>query len=49
MADGISTIGKEELEKIINEDEKAEAVCHFCNNKYQFTKSELEEILKSLN
>lgn len=49
MADGLSTIGKEELEKIINEDEKAETVCHFCNSKYQFTKEELEEILESLN
>lgn len=49
MADGLATIGKEELEKIIEEDGKAETVCHFCNNKYQFTKEELEEILKSLN
>lgn len=49
MADGLSTIGKEELEKIINEDGKAETVCHFCNSKYQFTKEELEEILESLN
>lgn len=49
MSAGIATIGKEEIERIINEDGKAETVCHFCNKKYQFTKEELEEILKSIN
>ena len=48
MKNGLRTIGKEELEKLIREDEKAETVCHFCNSKYQFNKIELEEILKSL-
>lgn len=49
MQTGIATIGKEEIKKIIQEDEKAEAVCHFCNKKYEFTKKELEDILKSIN
>ena len=49
MADGLATIGKEELQKIIEEDEGAEIVCHFCNKKYNFSKSELEEILKNIN
>ena len=48
MEKGLMTIGKEEIEKLINEDGKAETVCHFCNSKYQFTKTELEKILKSL-
>ena len=48
MADGLATIGKEDLEEIINTDGKAELVCHFCNKKYQFTKKELEEIRDNL-
>lgn len=44
MADGLATIGKEDLGEIINTDGKAELVCHFCNKKYQFSKEELEEI-----
>lgn len=44
MAEGLATIGKEDLEDIINTDGKAELVCHFCNKKYQFSKEELEEI-----
>lgn len=48
MAEGLATIGKEELEDIINTDGKAELVCHFCNKKYQFSKKELEEIKDGL-
>ena len=33
----------EELQEMIDEDEQAEAQCHFCNEKYLFTKEELEE------
>lgn len=46
MADGLAMLKKEELEDIINTEGKAELVCHFCNKKYQFSKKELEEILK---
>lgn len=49
MADGLATIGKDELKDIIQTDGKAEILCHFCNKKYNFSKEELEEILyKSL-
>ena len=44
MADGLKTIGKENLEDIINTDGKANLVCHFCNKEYQFSKEELEKI-----
>lgn len=47
MEEGLMTIGKEELEDIIKKEGKAELVCHFCNKKYQFSKEELEEILKN--
>lgn len=41
---GLIAIGKEELEKIINEEEKIEIVCNFCNNKYSFTRENLKEL-----
>ena len=34
--------------KIIEKEGNAELVCHFCNKKYNFTKEELEEILKEI-
>lgn len=39
------SIGEEELNNIINQDGKAEIVCHFCNTKYNFNKEELKQIL----
>ena len=41
---GIISLGKEEIEKIINEDGHAEIECHFCKKKYNFSKSELENL-----
>lgn len=49
MADSLATIGKEELQEIIETDEKAEIVCHFCNKKYQFSKQDIEEIIKNID
>lgn len=49
MAKALMTIGKEDLKEIIEEDGKAELVCQFCESKYNFTKSELEAILESMN
>ena len=48
MTEALISIGKKELEDIIREDGKAELVCHFCNKKYNFTKEELEEILRKM-
>ena len=48
MENALMAIGKEELEKIIKEDGKAELVCHFCNKKYNFNKEELGKILKKI-
>ena len=49
MKNALISIGKEELQKIIDEDEKAELVCHFCNKKYDFNREELEELKKDIN
>ena len=46
MAEGLITIGKEEIKDIIEIDGKAELVCHFCNKKYEFSKEELENLLR---
>ena len=43
---GIISLGKEEIQKIIEEDGKLEAECHFCHRKYVFNKNELEVLKK---
>lgn len=43
---GIISLGKEEISKIIEEDGKLEAECHFCHRKYEFNKEELEDLKK---
>lgn len=48
FANGISSLGKDEIEKIILEDKKADVKCHFCNKEYNFTKEELEKILNNI-
>ena len=47
MAKGLASIGREELLDIIENEGKAELICHFCNKKYNFTKKELEDILEN--
>lgn len=39
------SIGKTELADIIQEQGKAELVCHFCNSKYHFDRDELVDLL----
>ncbi len=41
------SLGRKELESIIEEDGQAEIICHFCNTKYNFSKKELIEIVNS--
>ena len=40
------SLGNKELKNIIEEDGKAEVVCHFCNTKYRFSKDDLIKLLK---
>ncbi|MCA0985614.1 Hsp33 family molecular chaperone HslO [Halobacillus yeomjeoni] len=40
----ISSLGDEEIQKMIDEDQGAEAKCHFCNEDYQFNEEELKEL-----
>jgi molecular chaperone Hsp33 len=40
------SLGNDELKAIIEEDGKAEVVCHFCNTKYNFSKEDLIKLLR---
>jgi molecular chaperone Hsp33 len=43
FGNAIISLGAEEITQMIKEDGKAEAHCHFCNERYQYSKEELEE------
>jgi len=47
IANAIVSLGVDEIQAMIDEDGKAEAQCHFCNETYLFTKEELEELKES--
>ncbi len=46
MEKALISIGADELTQLINEQGQAELTCQFCDNKYMFSKSELESLLK---
>lgn len=46
MERALISIGKQEIEDIIKEQGEAEMSCQFCDKKYHFDKSELEELFK---
>ena len=47
MEKALISIGKEELQSLIDEQGAAEMCCQFCNNKYTFSKQELIKLLES--
>jgi molecular chaperone Hsp33 len=42
------SLGRAELEGLLEEEGRAELVCHFCNEKYQFTGDDLRELIQQL-
>ncbi len=42
---GLISLGKKQLEKILNKDKKIETVCHFCNSKYNFNENDLQNLI----
>ncbi|MFD0051784.1 Hsp33 family molecular chaperone HslO [Actinomycetes bacterium NPDC127524] len=48
ISNALVSLGAEEIRDIINTDGKAEAQCHFCNEKYLFSKEELEELAEQV-
>ncbi|MGM9922887.1 MAG: Hsp33 family molecular chaperone HslO [Bacillus sp. (in: firmicutes)] len=49
IENALISLGKEEIRSIIEEEGQAEANCHFCNEKYHFSKEELEQLEKDAN
>ena len=45
----IKGLGDAEIQDLIKEDHGAEAICHFCGNKYNYSEAELEDLLASMN
>lgn len=43
------SLGTKELQEMIDEDHGAEAVCHFCNNKYMFSEADLSDLIQEIN
>lgn len=46
MERALVSIGKKELSELIAEKGEAELTCQFCDNKYLFTKAELEKLME---
>jgi molecular chaperone Hsp33 len=45
---GLISLGKEELQTIIEEDEQAEIICNFCKEIYHYNKQDLEELMVNI-
>jgi len=46
VAKALISVGKKELQTMIDDGEEIELNCHFCNSNYQFSVAELKELLK---
>lgn len=44
FGDAITSLGKDEIQQMIDEDGGAEAQCHFCRKTYQYSEEELEDL-----
>ncbi len=47
MERALISLGKQELNDLIEEQNEAEMTCHFCDNVYKFTKDELTELMNN--
>ncbi|WEV60720.1 Hsp33 family molecular chaperone HslO [Streptococcaceae bacterium ESL0729] len=47
FADGLASLGRVELEALIEEDHGADVTCQFCNKHYEFTEEDLKEIINA--
>lgn len=48
MERGLMSIGEKELVELIDEDEEAELVCHFCNEHYLFKQEQLQKLVNEV-
>ena len=49
MKNALMTVGKDEIQAMIDEDHGCEMTCQFCNSKYSFSEDELKELLDEFN
>jgi Disulfide bond chaperones of the HSP33 family len=49
MENALISLGKTEIKAIIDEEGEAELVCHFCNQKYNFSELELTALIEAPN
>ncbi|MDF2682817.1 MAG: Hsp33 family molecular chaperone, partial [Brevibacillus sp.] len=42
------SLGREEMQSMIDEQGEAEVHCHFCNERYHYDKSALEDLMKDM-
>ena len=45
---GLISLGKEELTEIASSNITTEIVCHYCGNKYLFSKEEIHNLIKEI-
>ena len=45
MEKALISLGRKELQTLIDEDKGAELGCHFCHSRYAFTTDELKDLL----
>lgn len=48
MRNALMTVGKEEIQSMIDEDHGCEMRCQFCNEKYSFSEDDLSELLNEM-
>lgn len=48
FSSAIISLGREEIKAMLDEDQGAEAVCHFCGNKYHFDEADLTALLEEI-
>ena len=48
VSKAVMSIGAEEIQNMINDNEPIEVNCHFCNSHYKFTVEELNEMLEAV-
>ena len=48
LSEALITVGKDELQAMINEDHGCQLHCQFCNTEYNFSEDELKEIIEKI-
>ncbi|WP_328592599.1 Hsp33 family molecular chaperone HslO [Paenibacillus cymbidii] len=44
----LTSLGEDELQALLTEDGRAEVVCHFCNEAYQFEEGDIRALIRSI-